>query len=162
MAQIIKRPFRSFNGTDWDEHYFKTSADQVVEDTSHKFCTQVEKDNYYNAYVDPVKVTFTFDSTYLVARDYSYILKKNGFVYAHLDAAKRSGASSNWWIKVGILPVGYRPLGTLYVPAILNTPNYKVTLVKVNTSGVIEVLNEDNSDEKVTLDLLFFVGGGTV
>ena len=29
MAQTIKRPFRSFNGTDWDKHYFETSADQV-------------------------------------------------------------------------------------------------------------------------------------
>ncbi len=29
MSEIIKRPFRSFNGTDWDKHYFDTSADQV-------------------------------------------------------------------------------------------------------------------------------------
>ncbi len=29
MSEIIKRPFRSFNGTDWDKHYFETSADQV-------------------------------------------------------------------------------------------------------------------------------------
>ena len=26
---IIKRAFRSFNGTEWDKHYFETSADQV-------------------------------------------------------------------------------------------------------------------------------------
>lgn len=29
MATIIKRPYRSFNGTEWDKHYFETSAEQV-------------------------------------------------------------------------------------------------------------------------------------
>lgn len=29
MAQTIKRPFRTFNGVDWDTHHFQTSADQV-------------------------------------------------------------------------------------------------------------------------------------
>lgn len=28
---IIKRPFRTDNGSGWDTHYFPTSADQVVE-----------------------------------------------------------------------------------------------------------------------------------
>lgn len=29
MMDIIKRPFRSFDGTKWIKHYFETSADQV-------------------------------------------------------------------------------------------------------------------------------------
>lgn len=29
MSQIIKRPFKSFNGYDWDKHYFETSPDQI-------------------------------------------------------------------------------------------------------------------------------------
>ncbi|SHI89827.1 hypothetical protein SAMN05444401_1722 [Clostridium amylolyticum] len=33
MAQTIKRPFRSFNGTDWDKHYFETSEDMLVNAT---------------------------------------------------------------------------------------------------------------------------------
>lgn len=30
ITDIIKRPFRSFNGTKWTKHYFETSADQVI------------------------------------------------------------------------------------------------------------------------------------
>ncbi|WP_251860386.1 hypothetical protein [Clostridium sp. Marseille-Q2269] len=30
MAQTIKRPFKTFNGTDWDKHYFETSEDMIV------------------------------------------------------------------------------------------------------------------------------------
>lgn len=29
MGGIIRRPFRSFNGTDWDKHYFENEAAQV-------------------------------------------------------------------------------------------------------------------------------------
>ena len=29
MATTIKRPFHTFNGTDWDTHYFDTSEDQI-------------------------------------------------------------------------------------------------------------------------------------
>ncbi|WP_027640100.1 hypothetical protein [Clostridium cadaveris] len=29
MAQVIKRAFKSFNGIDWDKHYFENSADQI-------------------------------------------------------------------------------------------------------------------------------------
>ncbi len=30
MGSTIKRPFRTFNGSDWDTHYFETSEDQIV------------------------------------------------------------------------------------------------------------------------------------
>ena len=46
MAQIIKRPFKSFNGTDWDKHYFETSADQVIQDATHRFVSDAEKANW--------------------------------------------------------------------------------------------------------------------
>lgn len=29
MGSIIKRPFRTFNGVDWDTHYFDTSEDMI-------------------------------------------------------------------------------------------------------------------------------------
>ena len=29
MGSTIKRPFRSFNGKDWDIHYFDTSEDMI-------------------------------------------------------------------------------------------------------------------------------------
>lgn len=29
MGSTFKRPFRSFNGTDWDTHYFDTSEDMI-------------------------------------------------------------------------------------------------------------------------------------
>ena len=48
MSQIIKRPFKSFNGYDWDQHYFETSADQVVEDSSHRFITDNEKNKIFS------------------------------------------------------------------------------------------------------------------
>lgn len=31
MAQIIKRPFKTFNGSDWNTHYFQTSEDMIKE-----------------------------------------------------------------------------------------------------------------------------------
>ncbi|MGJ0908841.1 hypothetical protein CF065_18915 [Clostridium sporogenes] len=31
MAQIIKRPFKTFNGSDWNTHYFQTSEDMIVD-----------------------------------------------------------------------------------------------------------------------------------
>lgn len=133
----------------------------IVQDTNHKFCTESEKENFYNAYVDPTQVPFAVDETYLAPRDYSYVVKKNGFVYLHTDGAKKSGTSSNWWFRVGILPTGYRPNGVIYQPAILNQPNYKVSIIKIGTDGVIEVLNESDGNEKVTIDIVFFVGGGT-
>ena len=29
MGSTIKRPFRTFNGADWDTHYFDTSEDMI-------------------------------------------------------------------------------------------------------------------------------------
>ena len=39
MAQIVKRPFKVFDGIDWQNHYFETSADMVVESSARKFVT---------------------------------------------------------------------------------------------------------------------------
>ena len=39
MGQTIKRPFRSFNGTDWDTHYFDVSEDQIKTGFTQSFNT---------------------------------------------------------------------------------------------------------------------------
>ncbi len=31
MGTIIKRPFKTFNGIDWDEHHFVTEADLIID-----------------------------------------------------------------------------------------------------------------------------------
>lgn len=72
MAQIIKRPFRTFNGTDWDKHYFETSADQVIQDATHRFITDIERTNWGNAYnkvkgVTNYDVSGTADKVFILA-----------------------------------------------------------------------------------------------
>lgn len=48
MAQIVKRPFKVFDGIDWEKHYFETSADMVVESSARKFVTAAEKTKLEN------------------------------------------------------------------------------------------------------------------
>jgi hypothetical protein len=43
MAATFKSIYRRFNGTDWDTHYFKTSADVIVETASYKILTAAER-----------------------------------------------------------------------------------------------------------------------
>lgn len=66
MAQIIKRAFKSFNGVDWDKHYFETSADQVTQDSTHRFVTDDEKNRI-----------FTPDKN---LSDKGYVALPNGFI----------------------------------------------------------------------------------
>lgn len=41
---IIKDIFKIFNGTSWDEHYFKTSSDQVVHTTADGVATTAQQE----------------------------------------------------------------------------------------------------------------------
>lgn len=43
MATTYKSTYKRFNGTDWDTHYFKTSADVIVETASYKVMTASER-----------------------------------------------------------------------------------------------------------------------
>lgn len=43
MAQTYKSIYKRFNGTDWDTHYFKTSADVITETTSYKVMEAAER-----------------------------------------------------------------------------------------------------------------------
>jgi len=83
MAQTIKRPFRSFNGTDWDKHYFETSADQVkMNDGTNVELAVYDKDRQYiNIDTDisnsnTIQVTVPPDS--IIAGDKFYV---NGQIY---------------------------------------------------------------------------------
>lgn len=43
---IKKATYQYDNGTTWDEIMFKTTADQVVEDSSRRFVSDTEKDTW--------------------------------------------------------------------------------------------------------------------
>lgn len=46
MAATLKGIMKKFNGVDWDTFYPKTSADQVIDDATHRFVTDTEKTGY--------------------------------------------------------------------------------------------------------------------
>lgn len=46
MGSTFKRPFRSFNGTDWDIHYFDTSEDMIKSGWIQSFTTGANQWRY--------------------------------------------------------------------------------------------------------------------
>lgn len=41
MAQIIKRPFKTFNGTDWDTHHFETDSELIKTKYAYLYRSQI-------------------------------------------------------------------------------------------------------------------------
>lgn len=50
MGSTFKRPFRSFNGTDWDIHYFDTSEDMIKSGWVQKAATTTDQNNCYRKF----------------------------------------------------------------------------------------------------------------
>lgn len=70
MAQTIKRPFKTFNGVDWDKHYFETSEDMIV-----GFLPQNITDNGYKK----------FPGGLIVQWGVKYFNISNGFEMGRVD-----------------------------------------------------------------------------
>lgn len=113
MAQIIKRPFRTFNGKDWDTHHFETSANQVFLNDGTNAQIAIKNTTTSNLaiagsialaeeYVNEINlsqngiVTINFGVRY-------YIKDSNGLVTGQ---------------QLFTLPVDLRPKGDLIIPAL--------------------------------------------
>lgn len=146
MAEIIKRPFRTFNGTEWEDHYFKTSEDQVVPQEATVF-------------------PFPFNSESMVHDGKSTYSKKNGIVNVTMNT-KRSNSNypeypTGWW-EIGTLPVGFRPKDTVdgYM---MTYPEKEVTAIRVIAStGQVYGFVKSASQTYMFGSISFYAGGGTV
>lgn len=116
MAQIIKRPFKSFNGVDWDEHYFKTSADQVfMENGKTVEAGKVSTD------VIEYKPIFNsgWENLSNVLSSYEPLkIWKDEFNIVHIQGGIKPSSSNSTNRIVLTLPVGFRPKGEIYQNAV--------------------------------------------
>lgn len=102
MAQIIKRACKSFNGVDWDKHYFETSADQIIESVLRKFVTSDEKTKLesFSTEIDGTYYTLRFPNGIIIQSSWSTADSANeqytSFKYAFPNACLNVLCVSGW------------------------------------------------------------------
>lgn len=145
MAQIVKRPFRTFNGTEWEDHYFKTSEDQVVP----------QEATIYN---------FPFDGDSTTQDGPAQYSKKNGIVSITMNTKRSSSVfqeyPTDWWL-LGTLPVGFRPK-SIVDGYLMTYPKREATALRVLTDGKVYGLVSSTGQTYMFGSISFYAGGGTV
>lgn len=113
---IIKDIFKVFNGSTWDEHYFKTTSDQVVHTKSDGTATTVQAEllaqNSAMKWSD--WITLGTNNLGIIAK-YRYNAYEVEFTYSGTLAAKAITADSAGYVFPD-LPSGFKPNTNIEIP----------------------------------------------
>lgn len=142
MAQTIKRPFKSFNGTDWDVHHFETSADVVKLATGIAGLTGDNAQAILQAlknYVDTHKSSGDHDSRYYIKNSWisskaesGYIKFPNGII-VQWGSARPTVVASSWFDAVITYPMAFPNMACAIISNV-NSFDYSTNMISAINS----------------------------
>lgn len=131
MASIIKRPFKTFNGTDWDTHHFETDAGQVIVSSG------VTADQFLNEKILGVTL-----STDVVASTNDATLRFDKALGSMVTSSTYASLNSNGTFK--ILKEGFYIVNFMLTSTDMTGNNYLIAGVRLHRgSSSFEIAGND-------------------
>lgn len=133
---VVKDIFRILKNGIWDEHHFRTSADQVVYTKPDGTASNVQAElAAQNSTLK--KITAVYSGDYYFAGDITF-KKMNGMVCVNADITSKTSMDAGKTNTIGYVPDGFYPTLHIYAPLIVYslvrgiifiTPDGKINLI---------------------------------
>lgn len=131
---ILKDIFKVFNGSSWDEHYFKTSSDQVVHTKSDGTATTVQEELLAQnsaMKVKETKITSYYSTLPIKAQKFGNCIEIN------LSSELAHSMPANQVIEFATLPTEYTPQDIVTADVFLGFE--RAGTILINENGKIEL-----------------------